>query len=68
MKNKLYYLFITQKKYFEKLQFIYQFEYVWNDAYGAGYAATISLTPQEVNALKATLAGSHFQLYKFKNH
>ena len=68
MKNRTYYLFITQNKYYQKVKFMFKFDRVWTDLLGAGYSATITLNRDQLNALKVKLWGSHAILLRVKQH
>ena len=68
MKNRTYYLFIAQEKYYQKVKFMFKFERVWTDLLGAGYSATITLDRDQLNALKVKLWGSHAILLRVKQH
>ena len=68
MKSRTYYLFITQKKYYQELKFMFKFNSVWSDLWGAGYATTLTLTQDQLHALKVKLWGSHAQLLRVKQY
>ena len=68
MKNRTYYLFITQKKYYQSLKFLFKFDYVWDDLLGAGYSTTLALNQDQLKALKVKLWGSHATLLRVKQH
>ena len=68
MKSRTYYLFITQKKYYQQVKFMFKFNHTWSDLLGAGYSATITLNRDQLNALKVKLWGSHTTLLRVKQH
>lgn len=68
MKNwtRTYYLFIGSKRTYNLIKHTLQMDYVWSDLWGAGYAATVELSAQQLRDLQVKLWGGKYHLFKVR--
>ena len=66
MNTRKYFFFTRSKRTFELANKYIKLMYVWDDARGAGWTATVQLSQTELRTLKVKLWNCKYQLLKVR--